>query len=113
MNGIQNLTVLYRNFGWNEYESLKTIGGFSIQPNGFQGKQFWIGKSGLEMWLKTSFSKKITVKVLIPNEYITTGNEKYLFLEDVPMIDQHPGGTIIGGNLEILNKNMIIEWFQY
>ncbi len=108
------LVTLYRNFGWNEYNSIKELGGkFSISPNQYQGKQFWIGESGLTFWNKTTLSKPITAKVTIPRSYITPGNPNYIFQETIPMIDGYPGGTVLPENLSRFNNVMNIEYFIY
>jgi hypothetical protein len=63
-------TTLYRNFGWNEFNSIKETGGFSISPDNFAGKQFWIGEPGLKFWMNTDFQKSFTASVTVPTSYI-------------------------------------------
>jgi hypothetical protein len=113
MKIIAKSTSLYRNFGWNEYLSIKKTRQFLIHPNNFQAKQFWIGKTGLKMWLNSSFAKEFTVKITIPTEYVTPGNKNYLFMETNATIDQFPGGTIRRKNLTKFNKVITIVWFEY
>jgi hypothetical protein len=106
--------VLYRNFGWNELASLKATGGkFTIHPSQFQGKQFWVGESGLNMWTNSTFSKPFTARVSIPKSFVTPGNKDYIFLESDMMIDTFPGGTVLPSNLERFNAAQTIEWIRY
>lgn len=72
--------TLYRNFGWNELSSIKNAGGkFSIHPNQFQGKQFWVGESGMNMWTNSSFAKPFTAKITVPKSFVTPRMSCYLF----------------------------------
>ncbi|MBB5395087.1 DUF6443 domain-containing protein [Mucilaginibacter sp. AK015] len=117
----EGTTTLYRNFGPNEYKSIRESGGFSISENNYAGKQFWIGESGLDFWMQTQFQKQFTVKLTIPTSFVTPGNPNYLFSEyghdlinNVPHVDGYPGGTISNStNLSIFNSAMTINWFQY
>lgn len=106
-------TTLYRNFGWPEFNSVLELRYFSLHPDYFQGKQFWVGESGINMWRNSSFSMHFTAKVSIPTVYVTPGDSKYLFLESDRIIDMHPGGTILSHNLPIFNSVMKIDWIQY
>jgi len=110
----EGTATLYRNFGWNELSSLKNAGGkFSIHPNQFQGKQFWVGESGMNMWTNSSFAKPFTAKIIVPKSCVTPGHRNYIFMEPGMMIDGFPGGTVLPSNLQRFNSNMRIEWIRY
>ena len=113
-NAERNTATLYRNFGWGELNSIKNSGGkFSIHPNHFQGKQFWTGESGLNMWTKSSFVKPFTVGVKVPKSFVTPGHKNFIFMEKNMMIDGFPGGTVLPANLQKFNSGMKIEWIRY
>ncbi|WP_460220181.1 RHS repeat-associated core domain-containing protein [Psychroserpens sp. MEBiC05023] len=107
--------TMYRNFGWNELKSIKSAEGkFSIHPRHFQGKQFWVGESGLEMWSqKSSFVKPFTARVTIPKSYVTPGHRNYIFMENNMIIDGHPGGTVLPANLKKFNSVITIDWIRF
>jgi len=106
--------TLYRNFGWNELSSIKNAGGsFSIHPNQFQGKQFWVGESGMNMWTNSSFAKPFTAKITVPKSFVTPGHKNYIFMESDMMIDGFPGGTVLPSNLKKFNSAMKIDWIRY
>ena len=106
--------ILYRNFGWNELNSIKNNGGkFSIHPNQFQGKQFWVGESGMKMWTNSTFSKPFTAEITIPRSFVTPGNSNYIFMESNMMIDGFSGGTVLPNNLERFNSAMKINSIRY
>ena len=117
--GLETTTVeeqvdLYRNFGPNELESIKANGGkFSIHPNQFQGKQFWVGEDGLNMWTKSRFSKPYTAKITIPKSFVTPGSKNYIFMEPDMIIDGFPGGTVLSENLQQFNDAMRILWIRF
>lgn len=106
--------TLYRNFGWNELSSIKNAGGnFSIHPNQFQGKQFWVGESGMNMWTNSSFAKPLTAKITVPKSFVTPGHKNYIFMESDMIIDGFPGGTVLPSNLKKFNSAMKIDWIRY
>ncbi|WBV61634.1 SpvB/TcaC N-terminal domain-containing protein [Chryseobacterium camelliae] len=109
----QEEVIVYRNFGWNELASIKAQRGFSIHPNQFQGKQFWVGESGMKMWTNSRFAKPFTAKIKIPKSFVTPGNKNYIFMESDMIIDGFPGGTVLPSNLEKFNSAMKIEWIRY
>lgn len=76
VNKTRGNATLYRNFGWNELSSIKNTGGkFSIYPNQFQDKQFWVGESGMDMWTNSSFAKPFTAKITVPKSFVTPGHK--------------------------------------
>jgi RHS repeat-associated protein len=106
--------TLYRNFGWNELNSIKESGGdFSIHPGQFQSKQFWVGESGLDMWTKSTFAKPFTAKISIPESFVTPGSVNYIFLEPDMTVDGFPGGTVLPQNLQLFNSVKTIQWIRY
>ncbi|WP_299221341.1 DUF6443 domain-containing protein [uncultured Aquimarina sp.] len=106
--------TLFRNFGWGELNSIKNAGGnFSISSRHFQGKQFWVGESGLNFWTSTSFAKPFTAKVTVPKSFVTPGNSNYIFLESTMTIDGYPGGTVLPQNLDRFNSKATIDWIKY
>ncbi|MFC7346923.1 RHS repeat domain-containing protein [Chryseobacterium zhengzhouense] len=106
--------TLYRNFGWNELSSIKNAGGkFSIHPNQFQGKQFWVGESGMDMWTNSSFAKPFTAKITVPKSFVTPGHKNYIFMESNMMIDGFPGGTVLPSSLKKFNSAIKIDWIRY
>lgn len=111
---IRGNATLYRNFGWNELSSLKESGGkFSIHPNQFQGKQFWVGESGMEMWTNSSMAKPFTAKIKIPKSFVTPGHKNFIFMESEMIIDGFPGGTVLKENLKKFNSAIKVEWIRY
>ena len=106
--------LLYRNFGWNEYNSfVENNGKFSIQEDGFQGKQFWIGKEGLNMWENSNFVKPISVELSIPKAYVTPSSPYYIFQEPIPIIDLYPAGTVLPSNMNQFNSAINIIEYRY
>ena len=97
--------AIYRNIGFNEFESLKNNGGkFTIHPNAYNGKQFWLDESALEWWRNTKFAKPIDVKLTIPKSYITPNHKNFIGLERNLIIDTKPGITITPTNLNKFNS---------
>jgi len=110
----EQLAILYRNFGWNELNSTREAAwSFSIHPNQFQGKQFWVGESGMQMWNNSSFAKPFTAEITVPKSFVTPGHVNYIFMEPDMMIDGFPGGTVLPQNLPRFNSDMKINWIQY
>ncbi len=106
--------VLYRNFGIDEYHSFVRNGyQFEISPNYFQGKQFWVGESGIKFWTNSGFQKEMTVQLSVPKSYATLGHKSYIFLEKDMIIDGHPGGTVLPHRLPTFNSVMQTNWFSY
>ncbi|SHN12258.1 DUF6443 domain-containing protein [Mucilaginibacter sp. OK098] len=115
----EGMSTLYRNLGPNERNSINSLGGFSTSANSFDGKQFWIGDSGLTMWKNSFLAKPYDIKVTIPTSYITPGHPNYLFNEPPdpffngqPSIDNFPGGTVLPQNLGIFNSVIKWEWLH-
>ncbi len=111
---------LFRSFGANEFNSVKTIRGFSVTESSFYGKQFWLGEEGFNYWNSTRFSKQYGVKLSIPESYVNPNHPNYIFnesgydlLDGVPHIDGYPGGTVLPANLDKFNSVIKIEWFRY
>jgi RHS repeat-associated protein len=114
LSKIRGNATLYRNFGWNELSSIKEAGGkFSIHPDVFQAKQFWVGESGMEMWTNSSMAKPFTAKIKIPKSFVTPGHKNYIFMEADMIIDGFPGGTVLKENLKKFNSSIEIEWIRY
>lgn len=106
--------TIYRNFGWNELKSVKDAGGkFSIHPNQFQGKQFWVGETGMKMWTNSSFAKPFTAKISIPKSFVTPGHKNYIFMERDMVIDGFPGGTVLPNQLDKFNSAIKVDWIRY
>lgn len=107
--------TLYRNFGFGELNSIKNNGGkFSISPNHFSGKQFWVGESGMKMWTNhPDFGKPLTAEITIPKSYVTPGHKNYIFMESDMLIDNYPGGTVLPFNLPTFNSVMEINQIRY
>jgi RHS repeat-associated protein len=112
------MVTLYRNFGFNEYNSVKSTRAFSILKGGYEEKQFWIGEEGLKFWQNSPFGKPVTAELRIPKSYVTPGNPNYIFRETgydviggVPHIDGFPGGSVLPENLSIFNS--VIEFKSF
>jgi len=103
----EGTTTVYRNFGWNEYSSLRANGNkFEIGSN-FGSKQFWLDKEGINWWNNTSFSKNFTAKITVNNSVLKHG---FNFL-DAGIYKAVSFDT--QDALNIFNSNMKIDWIHY
>jgi hypothetical protein len=100
-------TIVYRNFGWNEFNSLRANGNMFEIGSNFGSKQFWLDEQGINWWNNTSFAKNFTAKITVNNEALING---YKFMDagkyNAISFDSQEA-------LNIFNNNMKIEWIQY
>jgi RHS repeat-associated protein len=100
-------TTVYRNFGWNEYKTLRESGNNFVIGSNFGSKQFWLDKEGIDWWTTTPFSKNFTAKITVNNSALSHGTT---FLDagkyNAISFDSQEA-------LDVFNKNMKIEWIQY
>lgn len=103
----EETSVVYRNFGWNEYQALRDAGNkFQIGSN-FGSKQFWLDQEGITFWNSTSFSKNFTAQITVNNSALEHGYE-FLDLGKYRAISFDSQA-----DLNIFNSNMRIDWIQY